>query len=123
MKMLRNQNLKDLKGLVYDLIARTSIEIGHRADAKTMVALAQIFAKDLMIEKRFGKMCFEQIDEAFRIGVRFGKDEPFLNIRTFYKWTYAHKKKIDNAEYEVRTLGKDPKNVPYYNNQKLIGNE
>jgi len=123
MKMLRNEKLQELKEKVYELIARTSIEIGHRTDAKTMVALAQIFAKDLMIEKRFGKMTFNNIEEAFRIGVRFGKDEPFLNIRTFYKWSYAHKKKIDEAEYEVRTLGKDPKSVPYYNNQKLIGNE
>ena len=57
-------------------------------------------------------MTFNQISDAFRLGVRFGKDEPFLNIRTFYKWVYSHKKVIDDATYQVETLGQ--KNVPYY---------
>ena len=59
-------------------------------------------------------MTFNQIQDAFRLGVRFGKDEPFLNIRTFYKWVYAHKKVVDDAYYEVKTLGRAPKTVPYY---------
>ena len=65
-----------------------------------------------MIEKRFGNMTFNQVQDAFRLGVRFADFEPFLNIRIFYKWVYAHKKVIDNAYYEVHTLGQ--KNVLYY---------
>jgi hypothetical protein len=66
-------------------------------------------------------MTFNQVQDAFRLGVRFGKEEPFLNIRTFYRWTYAHKKeRLDAAYYEVHTLGKDPKTVPYYQSQKLL---
>jgi|TARA_R110000824_G_C14935133_1_gene649194 hypothetical protein len=114
MKALKNENLEDLKQKVYDLITKTSIEIGHRTDAKTLASLSNIFAQDLIQEKRFGNMTFNQIVDGFRLGVRFGKDDPFINIRTFYKWTYAQKQLIDNAEYEVRTLGKDPKFVLHY---------
>ena len=120
MKPLKQENLKELTEKVYELIAKTSVEIGHRSDGKSMAALAKIFAADLIQEKRFGNMTFNQIVEAFHIGVRFGKDEPFLNIRTFYKFVYAHKKIIDNATYEVHTLGKDPKEVLYYQSQKLL---
>jgi hypothetical protein len=120
MKPLKQENLKELTEKVYELIAKTSVEIGHRSDGKSMAALAKIFAADLIQEKRFGNMTFNQIVEAFHLGVRFGKDEPFLNIRTFYKFVYAHKKIIDNATYEVHTLGKDPKEVLYYQSQKLL---
>jgi len=120
MKPLKQENIKELTEKVYELIAKTSVEIGHRSDGKSMAALAKIFASDLIQEKRFGNMAFNQIVEAFHIGVRFGKDEPFLNIRTFYKFVYAHKKIIDNATYEVHTLGKDPKEVLYYQSQKLL---
>ena len=114
MKPLKQENLKELTEKVYELIAKTSVEIGHRSDGKSMAALAKIFASDLIQEKRFGNMSWNQILDAFHIGVRFGKDEPFLNIRTFYKWVYTHKKVIDDATYQVRTLGNDPKKVRYY---------
>ena len=112
MKPLKQENLKELTEKVLDLIAKTAVEIGHKADPKTMASLSKIFATDLMQEKRFGNMTFNQVQDAFRLGVRFADFEPFLNIRTFYRWVYAHKKVIDNAYYEVHTLGQ--KNVPYY---------
>jgi hypothetical protein len=114
MKTLQEENIKELTAKVLDLVAKTSVELGHRADAKTMASLSQIFAQDLQKENRFRRMTFNQIQDAFRLGVRFGKDEPFLNIRTFYKWVYAHKKVVDDAYYEVKTLGRAPKTVPYY---------
>ena len=121
MILLKHENLQELKEKVYELISQTSVEIGHKTDGKTMAALAKIFAADLIREKRFGNMSFNQVIDAFHIGIRFGKDEPFLNIRTFYKWVYAHKKdRLDAAYYEVHTLGKDPKTVPYYQSQKLL---
>ena len=112
MKSLKQENLQELTEKVLDLVALTSVEIGHRTDAKTLASLSRILAHDLMIEKRFGKMTFNQVQDAFRLGVRFGKDEPFLNIRTFYKWIYAHKKVIDDATYQTETLKQ--KNVLYY---------
>ena len=116
---LKNENLKELTEKVLDLVALTSVEIGHKTDAKTLASLSKIFATDLIQEKRFGNMTFNQVKDAFRLGVRFGKDEPFLNIRTFYKWVYAHKKIIDDATYKVETLKE--KNVLYYQPQiKLL---
>ena len=121
MKRLKIENLEELTNKVLDLLAKTSIEIGHKTDAKTLASLSKIFAADLIQEKRFGNMSFNQVQDAFYLGVRFGKDEPFLNIRTFYKWVYFHKKeRIDDAYYKVHTLNQDPKEVPYYQSQKLL---
>ena len=114
MKPLKQENLKELTEKVYDLLNTTKVEIGHNTDGKTLASLSKIFAQDLIQEKRFGNMTFNQVADAFHQGVRFGKDEPFLNIRTFYKWVHAHKFKIDDANYKVLTMNQDPKEVPYY---------
>ena len=114
MKQLNQENLKELTEKVYDLISVTSVELGHRTDGKTMAALAKIFAQDLMTENRFKRLSFNQIHDSFKIGVRFCEFEPFLNIKTFYRWVISHKKTISDAEYKVRTLNQDPKQVPYY---------
>ena len=118
MKTLYQEEIKELTEKVLDLIATTSVEIGHKTDAQTMASLSKIFATDLIREKRFGRMTFNQVVDAFRQGVRFAEFEPFLNIRTFYKWTYAHKKVVDNATYQTETLNQ--KNVPFYQSQKLL---
>ena len=121
MKTLAQENIKELTEKVLDLIAKTSVEIGHKTDANTMATLSKIFAEDLQKEKRFKNLTFNQLQDAFHQGVRFGKDEPFLNIRIFYKWTYEHKKLIDNAYYEVHTLGKPKEKTLWYQNKtKLI---
>jgi len=114
MKPLKQENLKELTEKVLDLVAKTAVEIGHKTDPQTMASLSKIFAADLIQEKRFGNMTFNQVQDAFKQGVRFGKDEPFLNIRTFYKWTYAQKKLVDNAYYEVHTLGKPKGKTLWY---------
>jgi hypothetical protein len=114
MKPLKQENLKELTEKVYELIAKTSIEIGHKTDGKSMASLSKIFASDLIQEKRFGNMTFNQVQDAFRQGVRFGKDEPFLNIRTFYKWVYSQKLVIDNAYYQVHTLKQPKEKVLFY---------
>ena len=111
---LKQEELQTLTEKVLDLLGKTSVEIGHRSDAQTLASLSKIFASDLIQEKRFGNMSWNQILDAFHIGVRFGKDEPFLNIRTFYKWVYAHKLKIDDATYQVRTLGQPKEKTPFY---------
>jgi len=114
MKTLRQEDLKELTKKVYDLLNKTKIEIGHNTDGKTLAQLSRSFAQDLIIERRFGTMTFNQIQDAFRQGVRFSKDEPFLNIRTFYKWVYAHKKVVEDAEHQVRKLGMPKNKVPFY---------
>ena len=114
MKPLKQENLKELTEKVLDLVAKTAVEIGHKTDPQTMASLSKIFAADLIQEKRFGNMTFNQVQDAFRQGVRFGKDEPFLNIRTFYKFVYSHKKKIDDATYQVEKLDMPKEKVPFY---------
>ena len=109
-----------MKEKCYDLIAKTSIELGLKTDGKTMASLAKILAEDLQQEKRFKNLTFDQISDAFRQGVRFGNFEPFLNIRTFYRWIIEHKKVINDATYQVMTLGKNPQEVPFYKSQKLL---
>jgi hypothetical protein len=115
MKPLKQEDLKELTEKVLDLIAKTSVEIGHRTDNTILASLSKIFAQDLIQEKRFGNMTFNQIQDAFRLGVRFGDFEPFINIRTFYKWVYAHKKtRIDEATYQVEKLKMPKDQVPFY---------
>ena len=114
MKPLKQDNLKELTEKVLELDAKTAVEIRHTTDPQTMASLSKIFAEDLIQEKRFGNMTFNQVQDAFRQGVRFGKDEPFLNIRTFYKWVYTQKKLVDNAYYEVHTLGKLKEKTLWY---------
>ena len=111
---LQEENIKELELKVLDLIARTSIELGHRSDAKTMAALSKIFANDLQKENRFKNMSFLQIADSFHIGVRFAEFEPFLNIRTFFRFIISHKKTINDAYYQVHTLNQNPNQVPYY---------
>ena len=112
MKTLLQENIQELTKKVLDLIAKTSVEIGQKPDAQTMATLSKIFAEDLQTENRFKNLTFNQVQDAFHQGVRFAKDEPFLNIRTFYKWLYSHKKTIDNATYQTEKLNQ--KNVPFY---------
>jgi len=121
MKTLQEENIKELTEKVLDLIAKTSVELGHRADALTMASLAKIFAEDLQRENRFRRMTFNQIDDAFHRGVRYAEFEPFLNIRTFFKFIHAHKDVVDDARNKVEVLNQNPKQVPYYQEQiKLL---
>ena len=120
MKTLAQENIKELTKKVLDLIAKTSVEIGHKIDRQTLASLSKIFANDLIIENRFNRLTFNQIQDAFHIGVRFGKDEPFINIRTFFKFVHSHKKTIDNAYYEVHTLGKAKEQTLWYQDKTKL---
>tara|TARA_R100001463_G_scaffold6559_1_gene21331 strand:+ start:2132 stop:2494 length:363 start_codon:yes stop_codon:yes gene_type:complete len=115
MKTLQEENIKQLTESLLDLIAKTSVELGHRADAQTMASLAKILAEDLKKENRFKRMYLNQIIDAFYMGVRYSDFEPFLNIRTFYRWILQHKKRISDAIYRTETLKQ--KNVEFYQPQ------
>ena len=109
---LQEESLKELTEKVLDLIAKTSVELGHRTDANTMASLAKIFAEDLQKENRFRRMSFNQIQESFHVGVRYCEFEPFINIKTFFRFIISHKKTINEAIYKTETLNQ--KNVPFY---------
>ena len=120
MKTLQEENIKELEVKVLDLIAKTSVELGHKPDAKSMASLAKIFAEDLQKENRFKRMTINQISDSFHIGVRYAEFEPFLNIRTFFRFIISHKKTINDAYYQVHTLNQNPKQVPYYQEQNKL---
>ena len=64
MKTLKNENIKELTEKVLDLVAKTSVEIGHKADPQTMASLSKIFAQDLIKENRFKNLTFNQVEDA-----------------------------------------------------------
>ena len=99
---------------IYDLIAKTSIELGLRTDGKSMAALAKLFFQDLQTDKRLKSLSLEQVQMSFRLGVRYDEKEPFLNIRTFYRFCLKHKERINDAISEVEYYHKNPKEVEYY---------
>jgi hypothetical protein len=120
MKTLQEENIEELKVKVLDLVAKTSVELGHRTDPKSISALSKIFAQDLQKENRFKRMTFNQIEDSFHIGIRYCEFEPFLNIRTFFKFIIAHKKTVNDAYYQVHTLNQNPKQVPFYQEPKKL---
>jgi hypothetical protein len=114
MKTLENENYQELTEKVLDLITKTSIELGHRTYADSLLQLTNSFASDLQKENRFRRMTFNQIEDAFHRGVRYAEFEPFLNIRTFFKFINAHKLVVDDARNKVEVLNQNPNQVPYY---------
>mgnify|MGYP003673981290 FL=1 len=121
MKTLENENYQELTEKVLDLITKTSIELGHRTYADSLLQLTNSFALDLQKENRFRRMTFNQIEDAFHRGVRYAEFEPFLNIRTFFKFINAHKLVVDDARNKVEVLNQNPKQVPFYQEQiKLL---
>tara|TARA_R110000824_G_scaffold337539_1_gene524144 strand:- start:38 stop:406 length:369 start_codon:yes stop_codon:yes gene_type:complete len=114
MKTLENENYQELTKKVLDLITKTSIELGHRTYADSLLQLTNSFALDLQKENRFRRMTFNQIEDAFHRGVRYAEFEPFLNIRTFFKFINAHKLVVDDARNKVEVLNQNPNQVPYY---------
>ena len=103
-----------MKEKLYDIISRTAIELGHKTDGKTLAVLSKTFAYDLETDKRFRRLTIDDVDTAFRLGVRLDEKDSFLNIRTFYRWCLTHKKRLQEAYYEVHTLNKPKEKVPYY---------
>ena len=91
MKPLQQENLEELIPKVYDLLTETKISIGFNTDGKTIASLSRIFAADLIGEKRWGLITFNQVQDAFRVAIR-----------------------LDVATYNVETLKQNPKEVLYY---------
>jgi hypothetical protein len=103
---------------VLGLISKSAILMGKKPEAQTLAVLSTHFAKVLLNNKRLKTLTWNQVETAFEEGIL--KENQFLSIPTFYKWCIDMKEKINNAYYEVHTLGKDPKTVPYYQEQKLL---
>ena len=101
---------------VLGLISKSSILMGLKPDAPTLAILSKHFAKILLTNKRLKTLTWDQVEEAFEEGIL--KEKQFLSIPTFYKCCVEHKDRINNAYYQVHTLGQDPKLVTYYKSNK-----
>ena len=121
MKTINEYEVKELRLQCVNLISKTYLELGQKSDADTIVTLSTILSDDLI--KDFKSLYFEDIIEAFRIGVR-KTDKFHLNVKTYYHWILAHRKTLWDAHYQVHTMNKPPKQVPYYREKtKLLTNK
>ena len=119
---LQEMDIDKLRSMMYDLVAKTTIQLGHRTDANTMVLLANTFSTDVVTENRFKNLTFGDIQLAFHHGVR-SEDKDFMSIPTFYKWVRKQKDLIGADIYNVRTLHQPVESNPLYrdyNNIKTI---
>jgi hypothetical protein len=114
MVSLEDLNIDKLTKDVYDLIAKASIEMGHRTDGKTMAVLAKTFAADLQQENRFRRLYWTDVTAAFRNGVRAETEQQYLSIPTFYRWLRKQKELISRDIYAVRTLNCPIEKAPLY---------
>ena len=91
--MIKDIDIKDLELHCVDLVSKTLVELGQVKDEKHIVVLAKSLAYDL--KEDFNKLYFEDIQQAFRQGVR--TTEVFvLNVQTYYKWIKSHRQLIWN---------------------------
>ena len=89
---------KDLKLKCLDLITQTFVELGQTKDDKTLIILSQSLYQDILLD--FKNLTFEDIQQAFRNGVRH-TDKFVLNVQTYYLWIKTQRKLIwDNADKE-----------------------
>lgn len=119
-KIIKEFKLDELTNELIDFIGFASIALNHSIDAKRMRLLAQLLAEELINKKRFNKLYLYQIGVAIKEGVIYCDFEPFLNLRTFIRLIIEHKKKINEAYYQVHTLNKKPEEVPYYQEPKKL---
>tara|TARA_R100001163_G_scaffold52551_1_gene39896 strand:- start:371 stop:745 length:375 start_codon:yes stop_codon:yes gene_type:complete len=80
-----------------DLISKTFLELGQTKTDKEIVILSQCLAEDL--KEDFGKLIFEDIQMAFKNGVR-RTDDFHLSVKTYYKWIKTHRQLIWDNDYK-----------------------
>ena len=114
MKLLKDETPKELAKKLYDIINRVNIELNFNTTAETMVGQAKILTNDLITIRRFNKLTFEQIRDAFYEGVRDDDKDKFMSIPTYFKWIKRQKKRINEAINKVEYLKEDVKQVDYY---------
>ena len=112
---IKDYTEKDLKLKCLDLITKTFVELGQSKDDKTLVILAQSLYYDILQD--FNNLTFEDIQQAFRNGVRH-TDKFVLNVQTYYLWIKAHRQIIwNNSDKEPERQDKRL----HYRNRKGTG--
>tara|TARA_R100001463_G_scaffold56773_2_gene108906 strand:- start:1169 stop:1531 length:363 start_codon:yes stop_codon:yes gene_type:complete len=119
--LIHQENKDDLTFKCVDLISKTFVELGQSKPQEEIALLAQSLAEDL--KRDFRSLMYSDIENAFRNGVR--NTELFaLNVKTYYTWIKTWRDILWDAEYQVKSQGKDPKGVLHYRPQpKLLTNK
>tara|TARA_R100000426_G_scaffold26163_1_gene21954 strand:+ start:1612 stop:1986 length:375 start_codon:yes stop_codon:yes gene_type:complete len=122
MKTLKEYSIKEITNKVYDFITRANIEIRGKLDGKDIAGQAKWFAQDLQNRNNFKNLYLHNIQDAFYEGVRDEQEDRYIimNIPTYFRWVRKHKKRLDQAYYEVHTLNKIPAEVQYYQEPKKL---
>ena len=110
--MIKNMSIEELRTHSVDILSKTFLELRQtNVSEEDIVSLSLILADDL--KEDFPNLYIDDIKKAFRKGTR-ETDLFVVKPQTWYKWIKTYRNILLSAEYEVRTLGKDPKTVPHY---------
>lgn len=93
--MIKNISIEDLRVYSGKILSKAFFELGQNPDDETIVAMSVTLAEDL--SKDFTTMEIQDIQEAFRIGIR-ETDKFHINIKTYYKWIRDHRQIIWNND-------------------------
>ena len=111
--MIKQESIENLRAHAVEILSKAYLELGQNPDEETIVSLSLILADDL--KKDFKNLEIEDIQAAFRRGIR-DTDDFHITVKVYYKWIKKYRNLLWDAEYQVRTQGKDPKLVPFYKN-------
>ena len=110
--IIQDINIKDLTMSCVDLLMKTYTELGQTPSEQVVLLMSQSLAQDL--KKRFKDLELYDVEAAFSRGVR-ETDDFSINVKTYFKWlTFWKKQVIDAATYEVRTMQRPKREIPYY---------
>ena len=115
--MIKNTPIEALRSHAVEILSKAYLELGQNPTEDTIVSLSLILAEDL--QKDFKNLEIEDIKASFRRGIR-ETDSFHITVKTYYKWIKTYRNLLWDAEYQVRTQGKDPKLVPLYKHQQKL---
>ena len=89
--IIKEIQIEELRTKCVDLLSKTFLELRQNPTEEDIVSLAIILADDLKDD--FEKLYFEDIEKAFREGVR-KTDDFVIGVKTWYRWIKKHRELI-----------------------------
>lgn len=93
--MIKDINIEELRVYASSILSKTYFQLGQNPEDEYIVAQSLTLAEDL--RKDFYNMKIEDVQEAFRIGLR-ETDIFHITVKTYYKWIKDHRQIIWNNE-------------------------
>lgn len=116
---IKTLDIQELRGFAIEILTKTYMELNQNPTEDTIVGMSLSLAEDL--QEDFKSLEIEHIRLAFRRGVR-NTDDFNIGPKTWYRWIKKYRDLLWSAEYEVKTMNRDPKEVPLYkkSNKKYL---